>query len=173
MLSVDNATKAMIGSATVFAGGDLLVLASDDTKNFELSGAIGAGFVGVGASVGVMLINKDTEATIGAKAVVDALANNGGGFIESSANAGIAKVLDGTINGGTSFGSKTTHGIVVQAQSSEVITHIVVAAGLGFVGVSGASTHRMMSRSTPTSSASASASSVSPALSMSAASTTT
>lgn len=101
VLSIDNTTKGYIDdSATVFAGGDALVFADDNTQVLELSGALAGGFVGVGASVGVMLITKDTEATIGSSAHVDALANSDG-FLES--NGGIANVLDGTINGGTTL----------------------------------------------------------------------
>jgi hypothetical protein len=129
VLSIDNHTIASIGdSATVYAGGNVFVSATDDTHVLELSGALAGGFVGVGASVGVMLISTDTEATIGHLAHVDALGNGGG----------LTGILDGTITGGTSFETTTAHGVIVQAQSSEEILHIVAAGGAGFVGVSGA-----------------------------------
>ncbi|HYC46066.1 MAG TPA: LEPR-XLL domain-containing protein, partial [Burkholderiales bacterium] len=129
VLSIDNHTTASIGaSATVFAGGDVFVSAVDDTSVLELSGALGAGFVGVGGSVGVMLVDKDTEASIGAGAKVDAL---GGG------SSGVSDVINGEMASGDP--AKTTaRGVIVQAESSEDIMHIVAAGGAGFVGVSGA-----------------------------------
>jgi hypothetical protein len=108
------------------------VLSSDTTSILVISGGVGAGLVGVGASVGVVVLNKDTQAFIGDNAVVDA-----GGH----GNSGTPGVFDGTETGGTpptGFGSATRHGVIVQAQSEEDITHIAVAAGAGFVGVSGA-----------------------------------
>ena len=53
-----------------------MVSASDDTSIKLISGALGAGFVGVGASVGVIVVDKDTQAFIDGGAVVDA---KGGG----------------------------------------------------------------------------------------------
>ncbi|HUJ88277.1 MAG TPA: LEPR-XLL domain-containing protein, partial [Burkholderiales bacterium] len=129
VLSVSNTTSASIhDGATVYAGGDVFVSATDDTKVLELSGALAGGFVGVGGSVGVMLIGKDTSATIGQNAHVDAL----------GAGTGVSGILTGDIDGGTSFHTTTAHGVIVQAQSSEDIIHISAAAGVGFVGVSGA-----------------------------------
>ena len=131
VLTIGNTTVASIGDATVRAGGDVLVLATDDTDVDIVSGALAAGFVGVGASVGVMVIDKDTKAFIDDNARVDAL---GAGDI------GFSGVLNGTMTGdGDNFGTSATavHGLVVQAQSSEEIFHLAVAAGVGFVGVSG------------------------------------
>lgn len=131
VLSINNHTHASIGdSATVYAQGDVFVSATDDTHILELSGALGAGFVGVGASVGVMLLGNDTQASIGASAHVDALGNG----------VGISSVLDGSIITGSpdTFGNGVAHGVIVQAQSSEDVLHIVAAAAAGFVGVSGA-----------------------------------
>ncbi|HVC51376.1 MAG TPA: LEPR-XLL domain-containing protein, partial [Stellaceae bacterium] len=133
VLSIDNTTTAGIGDfATIYAGGNVFVDANDDTQVFELSGAIGAGAAaGIGGSIGVMLITKDTEATIGASATVDAL---------GVSTIGIADVLDGGITSGSpdTFDTIAAHGVIVQAQSSEHILHIVAAAGVGYVGVSGA-----------------------------------
>src|SRR5262249_9572966 len=72
VLVINNHVTASIGnSATVFGGGDVSVFANDDTTIFDLSGAIGAGGVGIGGSVGVMVLSKETKATIGASAQVD------------------------------------------------------------------------------------------------------
>ena len=129
VLSIDNQVLATIGdSSTVYAGADVFVSASDNTHVLELSGALAAGAVGVGGAVGVMTVTKDTEATIGTSATVDALGNG----------SGIAGIFDGTITSSPQFETTTAHGVIVQAQSSESITNIVAAGAGGFVGVSGA-----------------------------------
>src|SRR5690606_37932547 len=54
---------------------------------------------------------------------------------------GTSGVFDGTLAGNDNangFDTQTVHGTIVQASSSEDILHIAVAAGAGFVGVSGA-----------------------------------
>ena len=130
VLSLTTDTNAAI-LGTVSAGGDVAVRASDDSNITVISGALGAGFVGVGASVGVMVMDKDTSAFVADNAHVDALGNG----------TGESGILDGTMQGGDAangFNTGTRHGMMVQAQSSEEILHIGVAAGAGFVGVSGA-----------------------------------
>ena len=128
LFTLDNHTTASIGNnAHVTGGGDVLVYATDDSQMTVISGALAGGFVGVGASVGVTVIHKDTRAFIGDGAHVDAKA----------AGTGLAGVLNG-VNNGTSFGATSAHGVVVQAQSTEKMLNLVVAGGAGFVGVSGA-----------------------------------
>ncbi|RRS02329.1 LEPR-XLL domain-containing protein, partial [Aquabacterium soli] len=125
---INNITQAYIGqNARVSAGGDVAVLASDDTKVFVLSGAVGAGVAGIGASVGVTSLTKATSATIWGGAHVDAL----------GANTGISGVLDGTANGTSSFNSGVAHGVIVQATTNEDVKHIAIAAGAGVVGIAG------------------------------------
>src|SRR5207253_2188737 len=98
------------------------------THLFVLSGALAVGgAAGIGAAVGVVLIDKDTEASIGTGAKIDALGTTGG-------HSG---VLNGNFSG-DDFDHATRHGVVVQATSSEDILHIVAAGGGGYVGVSGA-----------------------------------
>ena len=131
VLSIDNDTTASI-NGTVSAGGDVVVRASDDTKVMVISGALGAGFVGVGASVGVMVLDKETSAFIGDGAVVDAQGAGVGNTLG---------VLTGTLTGGDDadgFNTAGRNGVIVQAQSSEDIVQVAIAAGFGFVGVSGA-----------------------------------
>jgi hypothetical protein len=132
VLTIDNTTTASIcANAHVFAGGDVLVYATDNTDVDAISGALAGGLVGVGASVGVLTIDKDTQAFIGNGAQVDAL----------GAGAGISGVLNGEMVGdGDDFATTTAHGVIVQAQSSEDVFHLAAAGGLGFVGVSGAVT---------------------------------
>ena len=131
VLTINNTTYASI-AGNVSAGGDVVVSANDDSEVFVFAGALAGGVVGVGASVGVIVINKDTQAFVANGATVDAKA---GGI------ANVGGVLDGTLTGGGAadgFDKDARSGLVVQAESSEEITHITVAAGVGFVGVSGA-----------------------------------
>ena len=128
VLTINNTTAASINAnASVHAGGSVYVSSEDDTSILQLSGALAGGLVGVGGSVGVMVITKDTTATIGTGANVEGL----------GAGAGIAGVLNGS-NNGTSFGTATEEGVIVQANATETITDIVAAGGFGYVGVSGA-----------------------------------
>ncbi|NNU43172.1 beta strand repeat-containing protein [Ramlibacter montanisoli] len=132
VLSITNETKASI-KGDVHAGGDVAVRASDDTSMMMISGALGAGFVGVGASVGVTVISKDTQAFVDDFASVDAKGHG----------AGVSGVLTSGLTSGDAangFSTETRHGLVVQATSSEELLHIGVAAAGGFVGVSGAVT---------------------------------
>ncbi|HET9187009.1 MAG TPA: hypothetical protein VFN80_03575, partial [Acidothermaceae bacterium] len=138
VLSISDTTHASIEDhATVYAGGDVFVTASDQTQVLELSGALAGGLVGVGGSVGVMLISKDTQATIGEFAHVDASGNG----------TGVTTALDGTIVSDSAHRT-TAHGVVVQAESSEDVLHIVAAGAGGFVGVSGAVGVTLISSST-------------------------
>jgi hypothetical protein len=128
VLSISNQTTASIGSsASVHAGANVLVSAVDNTNVLELSGALAGGFVGVGGAVGVMLITKVTDASIGTSANVEGLGNG----------AAASGILNGVVSGGA-FQTTSANGVLVQAQSSETILHIVAAGGVGFVGVSGA-----------------------------------
>ncbi|GAB3043216.1 hypothetical protein GCM10027052_26710 [Parafrigoribacterium mesophilum] len=118
------------GGATLKAGNNILVLAGDDTKAILITAAIAGGYVGVGAAVGIALLDKDTQAFLGNGSVVDALATG----------AGLPGVYNGTIVG-TGFGrygaGAPFHGVAVQAYSSEDIFGLVPAIGGGFVGVAG------------------------------------
>ena len=84
---VNDTTWATIGAntastpgagATVNAGGNVAVIAQDDTTHDAFAGAagIGVGAAGIGASVGVLVIAKDTQAYVGNNSVVNALANS-------------------------------------------------------------------------------------------------
>ncbi len=130
VMTINNSTTAMIGNATVSADGDVAVFASDETDITMVSGALAGGFVGIGMSVGVMVVNKDTSAFIADGATVDA----------DGADSGYSGILNGGISGGPneSFQTSSVHGVIVQAQSKEDILHLVIAGGAGFVGVSGA-----------------------------------
>ena len=69
-----NQTKAYItSSAVVEAGRDLTVEAEDTTETIFTAGALGgAGVVGVGVTVGVLLVNNTAQAYVGDGATIDA-----------------------------------------------------------------------------------------------------
>src|SRR5690606_1282384 len=128
---LDADTTASIGSgARVAAGGDAVVMASDDTQFTMVSGGVGIGLsaAGLGGSVGVADIAKDTQALVGSNAWVDA----------KRQGTGVSGVLDGTVNP-SGFGTEpVVHGVVVQAESSEAVTHFSVAGGVGlYAGIAG------------------------------------
>ncbi len=78
LFKMENKTYASIGAgADVDAGGNVIVLASDvsDLDNIAGAAAFGAGG-GVGVSVGVNALHKDTQAFIAADAKVDARSNS-------------------------------------------------------------------------------------------------
>lgn len=114
VLDFDGTTYAAIeDGATVLALETVNVLATDTTDIDAISGAATVGGVaGIGGSVNVVSINKDTQAYIDDNATVDGKATGG------------------------STGSG--HGVMVTATSSENVTNLAVAAGLGvFAGVAG------------------------------------
>ncbi len=131
VLSFDNQTQAAIGSnSAVFAGGDVVVNATDDTKIAVISGGGGVGFFGAGGAVGVMNVSKSTQAWIDTGAVVDG----------RGAGTGVSGIVNGDINnsnGDKSLATTTAHGVIVQASSTEDIFHLALAVGAGYVGVSG------------------------------------
>ncbi|HEX5500744.1 MAG TPA: hypothetical protein VFX03_16020, partial [Thermomicrobiales bacterium] len=131
VLVVDNHTTAEIAGA-VTAGGNVLIAADDSTHVVAVDGAAGFGLGGVGASVGVISIGKDTQAFVADDASVDAYGNS----------SDTLDTLAGTFTGGNNNSTSamdhvSIHGLAVQATSSETIFHLAVAAGGGAVGVAG------------------------------------
>src|SRR5258706_11145901 len=63
VLSLSNTTYASI-AGTVSAGGDVAVSSSGKSSVLVIAGGLGVGFVGVGASVGVMGLGEGTETVI-------------------------------------------------------------------------------------------------------------
>ena len=115
------------GGATLNAGNNVLVSASDKTNLVLITIALAGGFVGVGAAVGVAKLDKETEAYLGGGSTVNALAN---GF-------GLGGIYDGT-NTGNTFGTHGTfNGLAVQATSGEDVFGLTPAVGGGFVGAAG------------------------------------
>ncbi|NER96837.1 MAG: hypothetical protein F6J86_23810, partial [Symploca sp. SIO1B1] len=129
VISLDNSTHAYIDNdATVQANGNVLVSASNDTETDVIAGAAGLGLAaGIGASVGVVLIDKDTKAYIGQGASVDGKANT---------NTFMPVFGDQDKSG---ISMDLIKGVAVQAQSSEDVFTVTVAGGVGLsVGVAGA-----------------------------------
>ena len=113
---------------TIAAGNNAQLAAQDDTKFVGVTGGLAVGFVGVGAGVSIISVNKDVEAFLGASATVSAAAG---------ALSGLGGISNGSRPQGTSYGATASfHGLAVQARSSENIFGIVIAIAGGFVGVS-------------------------------------
>ncbi len=135
VISLDNHTHAYIDQAdvnqpvtSVVAGGNVLVSATDNTKTDIIAGSGGLGLgAGIGASVGVTNLKKDTLAYIALGANVTAGAN-------SPLTLSVYSDLDKT-NG---LQSKSINGIGVQATSSEDLFTVAAAGGGGgFAGLAG------------------------------------
>lgn len=127
-----NVTAQIGAGATVRAGGNVVVGATDDTHATHVAGgaavAIGAGSVGVGASFVYFDVDKTTSALIGDDAVVDAAAN-------SSATV---DAIEGSVTKSGDFAIRSIHGVSVQAQSSENIESFAVSGDAGlYAGVGG------------------------------------
>ncbi|MDH5205429.1 MAG: hypothetical protein OEW36_07175, partial [Hylemonella sp.] len=129
-------TRAFIGDdaqsdatgAQVTAGGSVLVQATDETENFTITGAVAVGAVGVGGTVSVVTINKQTEASIGEYASVSALAQGNP----------VQDLASGEIESGGNFARADAQGVLVQAESSEDLFVLSASAGVGyFAGVAG------------------------------------
>src|SRR5262249_19950081 len=125
---------------SVLAGNNVLVSATDDTHMVTVDGAAGIGVAGggIGATVPVMVINKDTEAFISSNSSVEGKADG----------TDTMTVLNGTVAQNFTPGdfghSASAQGVAVQANSSEDIFTVAVAgaggaalcvAGVGGVGV--------------------------------------
>jgi len=129
---VTDTTLAAIGAnANIEAGGDVVVLAEDDTDLFILAGGVGIGIgaAGIGASVSVGVFDKTTDAFIGDGAIVNAK-GNGNGYDD---------ILTGDVEGDGSFSRGTAHGVIVQADSTERFLNISFAGAGGlYAGIAGA-----------------------------------
>ncbi len=135
VMSIDNETLAKIESdASVFTHGDMLVSARDNSDIDIISGAIAAGSFAAGAAVGVVTVEKDTQAVVAGGSYVDAL-----GY-----GTGLMGVMNGEkVGDGDTWAlsGTPTNGLVVQATSLEDFTHLTVAVGVAAsVGVAGAVT---------------------------------
>ena len=131
--AVDNLTRAYItGAATVTANGTVAVVARDESNLTLVAGAVeAANTVGIGASLGVAMVVKDTRAFIDGNANVDGKGLNGAGFA----------AYDGDVPVDGAFPTHTVFGVVVQAYSLENLINVSIAgAGANTVAVVGAAT---------------------------------
>ncbi|MGH3368747.1 MAG: beta strand repeat-containing protein, partial [Nocardioidaceae bacterium] len=128
---LDAHTHASTGNRVVLrADGNVLLDARDKTGSVVMVASIAGGFVGVGATVGVAVIDRDTQARVGDNSKVDGRALSGKGFL--------AGVLDGTYTDSAGFGSFTEfRGVAIQASSDLLVTGVTASVGGGFVGVAG------------------------------------
>ncbi|HKT57060.1 MAG TPA: hypothetical protein VJR25_09840, partial [Microbacterium sp.] len=120
-------TDAFTGTGTTIrANGSVGVIAGSTTQLLLITASIAAGYVGVGVGVDVAVVSKQTRAYLGANDVVVSLGQG----------AGLAGADSGSV-GGSSFGTTTVPGLVVQADSSEKLFGLVAGVAAGAVGVTG------------------------------------
>ncbi|MEX1660830.1 leukotoxin LktA family filamentous adhesin [Thioclava sp. 15-R06ZXC-3] len=136
VISVTDVTTAELGGTTV-AGGNVQVLADDQTRVASMNGSVsvGLGAAGVGGAIGVLSINKTTTADIAANADVTALGNSANSF------AGYT---------GTNMTSTmAARGINVAATSGESNLSIAASASGGlYAGISGVVTVQLQNITT-------------------------
>ncbi len=128
-LTIDNQTTARVASgAKLLAVSDVVVTANDDTNTTLIAGAVAVGGAGLGASIGVVTIDKNTTAIVDSGAIVDALA----------VGSATPDVLTGTKSADGSFVRGSYLGLIVQSTSNEKLNHFAVAAaGAAVTGVAG------------------------------------
>ena len=113
VLTLNTSTHAYIGNnatsdaagAKVDAGGSVLVSATDDTDNFVIVGSVAGGAVGVGGALTVLIVDKDTGASVGDHASVEAR----GGTL-------LAGISAGTMDGAGNFDRVGTRGLAVRCR---------------------------------------------------------
>ncbi|MBW6507438.1 MAG: leukotoxin LktA family filamentous adhesin [Rhodobacteraceae bacterium] len=129
VIDVTTATKAEI-AGTVTAQGNVDVIADDKTRTAVVAGALAVGYVGVGAAVSVVNLNKEITASIASGATVSALGLRG----------------NHTIYTGNAFGDtrSASRGVNVQANSGQSGFTLGVAGSAGGVGVAGVVTLYLM-----------------------------
>jgi len=143
VVSLVNSTKAYIGEndlssagAIVKALGNVFVDANDKTQVILVSGSLGLGFgaVGVGASLGVLVVVKDVSAFIGPNSQVDAKANRAG-LVDMVYKNRMGS--DGSFS--TYDSAHPVRGVIVQAYSYDNVISVVGAGAGGlYTGVAGA-----------------------------------
>ena len=128
--------------AKLVSAGNVLVDAADTTGVISVAGDVAGGFVGVSAGVGVLFIEKETQAFVGNASTVEGLAKSGETLPRSDHEK--TAVRDGASEESCSSDEscfptfETFDGVAVQASSGENIFGLAVAVGAGVVGVAGA-----------------------------------
>ncbi len=120
------------GGASVAAGGNVLVLANDQTTDYAIAGAVGIGFDSAagGAAVALSLLYKDVTSVIDASTVTGAATAN---------TPQLTGVLSGRVDpNAATFSQETIGGVAVQAESGETVFDVAGAGAGGFyVGLAG------------------------------------
>jgi len=136
VISLNGVTHAYIGSgATIDAGDSLLISASDATGVDVIAGSAGVGIGGggIGASVGVIVIHKDTQAYIGDHARV---ATDAGGVSVQAQSSEDVFNLAATV--GLGFYAGVGGAVTVEVIESNTVAYIgdfaLVNAGLPGTG---------------------------------------
>jgi mucin-19 len=131
-VSINKTTATIDSSATsvthVSAIGNVVVDAEDQTRAIVTGGtvAIGGAAASVGIGIGLAVVIKDTEAEIGASADVRGLGNGIGNDLYEYTGADFSS-------------SRSGRGVLVQANSGESVTGIVIAGAGGlYAGIAGA-----------------------------------
>jgi len=147
VVDINNTTYAYLADqVTVDAGGNVWVTAEDFTDSDVIAGAA-AGAIdggGVGVSVGLSLIDKDTQAYIGEGAVVSAL-----GLDSSTGGDNTLEILSGTLGDDDEPEVLTGRGVGVGAVSIEDVFGISVTGAGGLAaGAAGAITWQQIDSDT-------------------------
>ena len=143
LIDLTDTTNAYIGNtaatdaagAQVNAGGNVLVTADDETTAYLITGAVSIGATGggIGASVSIAILNKNTNAYIGSHASINALGNS----------VALSGILDGNYaapGGSSAFETLAAfHGVAVQSYTTENVNNFTATGAGGlFVGLAGA-----------------------------------
>jgi hypothetical protein len=123
---LNDKTKAYISGNSATAGGNLSVNSNDTTDVLLLVGAVGGGAVGVGGSVAVDLVTKDTEAYID-----NGTSTMAGGSTKVAANSS-EQLSDGTIAGGGGVFAGAAGAVSVESDNSS--TSATVGTGADTAG---------------------------------------
>ncbi len=135
VIVVDTTTTATLGG-TAFARGNVDVVADDKTRVSMLAGSVGIGVAGggVGASVGVVKLDKTVNALIANSAVVTALGVGG---------------TRSVYTGATFLDTRMASGVNVLANSNQSAFTLAVAGGGGlYAGIAGAVTLELVNTTT-------------------------
>ncbi|MGD0467402.1 MAG: leukotoxin LktA family filamentous adhesin [Terriglobales bacterium] len=123
---LNDTTKAYISGNSVTAGGNLSVNSNDTTDVLLLVGAVGGGAVGVGGSVAVDLVTKNTEAYID-----NGTNTTAGGSTTVAANSS-EQLSDGTIAGGGGVFAGAAGAVSIESDNSA--TSATVGTGTDVAG---------------------------------------
>jgi predicted chitinase len=154
VINIENETMASVADNTeIDAKGDFSIYAEDVTKSITFTGGVAGGLVGIGATVGVLNVSKDTEITINGTVKADnveAKAKNSedlfqlavagaGGFVGVAGAISIMScVTDVSVTIGADASITASGTITIYSDSFTNIKAFTLGVGAGFVGAGGA-----------------------------------